>query len=660
MVARFNQRRQTKESLKRISQGRYAVVAARLDQALRSRPEATDTRQILDSLYERLQKLGSDDVDAIEEIVPYRVAMLQLVLSALNDGRAEIALRWLEKMSPQTGQDQTVLQLQAFAFEFMGEYERALDLYSRLIDLDPEDPDLFRRRSAVYMSIATEKATSGSASVLYEKALSDVDRTVELSPDWCDEYVERGRILVKLDRLDDARAAYDRALLCDPALLGAYHERAAARQLTGDPFGALMDLQQAIDLAPDRVDAYVQRGDLLNQLDRYNDAREDFTHALKIDKENTWARAGRISASIYSADELGYEQFEQTLPLYEAALADCDQLLLRNSEDTFALWYRAVALRSLDGYDFAAESLSRLLELLQRSDDVSIARVHAEMGEALRLWGHALELPAKLEEAIAAFALSLDVAPNTPELSWVFGATGSILAVLGRRDEAARYFSKALHVNEDDPWVHTESGKLALDENDLSAALKSFERAIAFGVDPDAAYIGRGRTLERMGQVREAETSYEAVLRGDQSSTSFVRRGAYFDDFDTPEAVVRAEADFRRALALDDANGEAYNSLAWLFISKVRTPPKLRESLGLASRAVELARGDVERGFALDTLGWAYYRLERYEDALPLLEEAQGLAPYRLIRRAHVAKARDSVDLATTASRESRKRSRIG
>jgi len=314
----------------------------------------------------------------------------------------------------------------------------------------------------------------------------------------------------------------------------------------------------------------------------------------------------------------------------------------------------------LDGYDLAAESLSRLVELLRHSDDVSIARVHAEMGEALRLWGHALELPAKLEEAIGAFALSFDVARDTPELSWVFGATGSILAVLGRSDEAQKYFSRALQVNEDDPWVHTESGKLALDQNDLSAALKSFERAIAIGVDADAAHIGRGQTLERMGQVGEAETSYEAVLRSDQSSISFVRRGAYFDDFDTPASIVRAEADFRRALALDDANGEAYNSLAWLFISKVRTPPKLRESLSLASRAVELARGEVERGFSLDTLGWAYYRLERYEDALPLLEEAQGLAPYRLVRRAHVTEARDSVDPSTTASRETRERSGLG
>jgi tetratricopeptide (TPR) repeat protein len=48
----------------------------------------------------------------------------------------------------------------------------------------------------------------------------------------------------------------------------------------------------------------------------------------------------------------------------------------------------------------------------------------------------------------------------------------------------------------------------------------------------------------------------------------------------------------------------------------------LEEALGYIKQAVELRPND---GFILDSLGWVYYRLKRYDEAVRYLEEAASL-----------------------------------
>ncbi|MDZ7907064.1 MAG: tetratricopeptide repeat protein [Gemmobacter sp.] len=82
-----------------------------------------------------------------------------------------------------------------------------------------------------------------------------------------------------------------------------------------------------------------------------------------------------------------------------------------------------------------------------------------------------------------------------------------------------------------------------------------------------------------------------------------------------------AETDLRRALALSPDQPQVLNYLGY---SLLELNQKLDEALSLIERAVA-ARPD--SGYIVDSLAWAYFRMGRYEEALPHMEKASLMEP---------------------------------
>ena len=82
-----------------------------------------------------------------------------------------------------------------------------------------------------------------------------------------------------------------------------------------------------------------------------------------------------------------------------------------------------------------------------------------------------------------------------------------------------------------------------------------------------------------------------------------------------------AEADFLKALELEPEQPYVMNYLAY---SWIEFGEKYDEALDMLKRAVELRPED---GYIVDSLGWVYYRLGDYENAVVQLERAVELTP---------------------------------
>jgi tetratricopeptide (TPR) repeat protein len=82
-----------------------------------------------------------------------------------------------------------------------------------------------------------------------------------------------------------------------------------------------------------------------------------------------------------------------------------------------------------------------------------------------------------------------------------------------------------------------------------------------------------------------------------------------------------AEADFLRALELNPNQPQVLNYLGYSWVDK---GVNLDRALGMIEKAIEGAPND---GYIIDSLGWAYYRLGRFEEAVQKLEEAAILRP---------------------------------
>lgn len=94
-----------------------------------------------------------------------------------------------------------------------------------------------------------------------------------------------------------------------------------------------------------------------------------------------------------------------------------------------------------------------------------------------------------------------------------------------------------------------------------------------------------------------------------------------------------SEADFRRALELTPEQPLVLNYLGYSLVDKGL---KLDEALKMIRRAVDLRPQD---GYIVDSLGWAYYRLARYEEAVAELEKAIQLRPEDPVINDHLGDA---------------------
>ena len=136
-----------------------------------------------------------------------------------------------------TSPESTAHKKQALAAAQKGDYDTALAEFTRALQADPKDPEVYNNRGSVY----TFKGR-------YDLALADFTKTLELNPRY-------------------ARAYYNRAL--------AYYYQ-------GNYDRAIADLTKAIELNSKDPEAYNNRGLAYDQQKNYDKAIDDFTMALRL------------------------------------------------------------------------------------------------------------------------------------------------------------------------------------------------------------------------------------------------------------------------------------------------------------------------------------------------------------------------------------------
>ncbi|AQX28298.1 MULTISPECIES: tetratricopeptide repeat protein [unclassified Bartonella] len=95
----------------------------------------------------------------------------------------------------------------------------------------------------------------------------------------------------------------------------------------------------------------------------------------------------------------------------------------------------------------------------------------------------------------------------------------------------------------------------------------------------------------------------------------------------------KAETDFRKALTFFPDQPQVLNYLAYSLIDRNQ---KLEESLNMLKKAITLQS---QNSYILDSLGWAYYKLKQYSQAVRTLETAVRLQPSDPIINDHLGDA---------------------
>ena len=205
----------------------------------------------------------------------------------------------------------------------------------------------------------------------------------------------------------------------------------------------------------------------------------------------------------------------------------------------------------------------------------------------------AILLTAELYDEVGQHDLAVEAYRSVPRDDPSFHAAelgrAASLRQSGRVDAAVEVLESLSESHGDLPVVMSSLGDLYRQLERYDEAVEAYSAALDDFAAPDQAqwflYYARGISYERMG------------------------------DWDA------SEADFRKALELNPEQPQVLNYLGY---SLVEHQEKLDEALGMIEKAVDLSP---DSGYIVDSLGWALYRLGRYEDAVGHMERAAELMP---------------------------------
>jgi tetratricopeptide (TPR) repeat protein len=491
-------------------------------------------------------------------------------------------------VTPQT--TRTGSYLAARAAEAMGDFGSAVDYMEDALRRDPDNPELLQRAFVLQLGEGRIEAAVESADRL---------KSVDGGPSSIGTF-----LAVEAIKKGDYAAAERFAAQVAPGGANRFVVpilKAWSRLGAKDLEGALRALSSLQNIDGFGTVYYVQRGLIYEIGGKLDEAEHDYAKALEI-SGNVPLRLVQLLGNLYArtgrADEARaiYHRFIDENP--DTTLVDADLAALDDATPPPA------AVRSTA--DGLAEAMLGLATILSREQADDIALLFVRLALDLRpdhlisqvLLGDILRDQKRFPEALAAYRAVPDDAP----FNWAVRINiADCLDQMGRTDEAEALLRKMV-----DEAPARYDAALAL--GNLLRAKERFEQA---GAAYDIA----------LARIDTLEPRHWSLL--------YFRGIAYERSDQWP----KAEADFKKALALEPDQPFVLNYLGDSWIEKGE---HLDEALDMLAKAVKQRPND---GYIVDSLGWAYYRLGRYDDAVTELERAVGLKPLDPVLNDHLGDA---------------------
>ncbi len=158
-----------------------------------------------------------------------------------------------------------------------GEFERAFVLLDQAQEQHPELSQQFTRlRAQIFLGRAAAKVEDSP-----QAAEEDLRSAAELAPNWAQVHLQTGRVLTKLERWEEALAAYRRALQLDPKLDTAWFNAGYILLKQGKCDEAMNDFAKVVALdSPHAADAHVNQAICLVRMGEKEKALEALKLAL--------------------------------------------------------------------------------------------------------------------------------------------------------------------------------------------------------------------------------------------------------------------------------------------------------------------------------------------------------------------------------------------
>jgi tetratricopeptide (TPR) repeat protein len=173
------------------------------------------------------------------------------------------------------------------------------------------------------------------------------------------------------------------------------------------------------------------------------------------------------------------------------------------------------------------------------------------------------------------------------------------------------------------------SARIALAAGQNTEAEQTLRQVVTADPSQLDAYDLLGRIAMANGQIDRALSEYEALAARSPAPAGALTVVAMIHEARGDRD--RAKQQYQRVVDLDPNAGVAANNLAWIYAEEGR----LEEALKLAT----VARAQLKRPEAEDTLGWVYYRKGLLQHAIGAFERAAKKSPNNPVYQYHLGLA---------------------
>ena len=509
-----------------------------------------------------------------------------------------------------------------------------------IIKRDPKNLEAHRLLGRIYLrSLGDMPGSNGSDNIL-KLAIDQYEQITKLDPDSVDDHLLLGRLYRLNNDLSKAETELKTAIKIDPSSEESVTTLALLYTDEGDTAHALKVLSSVPDSARS-AKLYSALGAAYEQRKDYQNAIDAYKHAIMLDRDNLDAIRG-LAENLLNDGQL------------DAALEQYKVIADSNPEDAQTYVRMAEIYRRQGKYDLALENLKRADTLVPDTMDVpySMAAVYQAQGrydDAVKLLQDLLKKTEKANEAGTSQADRNNRAIFLERLGMIYreqenysAAVDTFRRMLTLGDENTRtgYQEIIDTYREAKQWPQaTATAKEAVqkmpDDRDMRMVLDAqladmgeFDQAVSDvrtmlkgGPEDHDVYIRLGIIYTRAKRWSEAD---QALAKAEELSTKpedkayvcFLRGDLY----QRQKLFDKAEAEFRKVLSsTPPSDPQAAATLNYLGYMNADRGVKLDESLGMIKQALSF---EPNNGAYLDSLGWVYFKLGKYDLAEENLNKA--------------------------------------
>ncbi len=283
--------------------------------------------------------------------------------------------------------------------------------------------------------------------------------------------------------LSDANARDERTE--DKKVIESLMGKATVTYYAGEYQKSLVLLENIAAITSDIYEVWYNKGIILGNLDRHEEAVSTFDQAINIRPDESRALYNKgVSLEAMDSSAEAIDAFNQAI---------------RIKPDDYEAWYcKGIALDNLD----------RPAEALDAYDNVTAIKPDHE--EAWNNKGIILGSLNRFEEALASLDKAVKINPDDHE-AW--HNKGVVLDNLNRQKEAIEAFDHAIKSKPDVSETWYQKGIALCKLNRYEEALGALDQAVSFNPDDYKAWYNVGVSLDNLGRTKEAIKAYDKSTR---------------------------------------------------------------------------------------------------------------------------------------------------